>query len=133
MNNWDMCEVEFINYRKDGSTFWTRTSLVPVSDGEGGYSHWVAIGRDISQQKKIDLQLTESLKEKNILLSEIHHRVKNNLAVVSGMMKVTGTKTKSQLIKDALQPEIDRARRKRLISRKLSIDLDLDFRQPQKP
>jgi metal-responsive CopG/Arc/MetJ family transcriptional regulator len=42
-------------------------------------------------------------------------------------MKVTGAKTKSQLIKNALQAEIDRAKRKRLITRKGTIDLDIDL------
>lgn len=42
-------------------------------------------------------------------------------------MKVTGATTKSQLIKDALKAEIDRARRKRLITKKGTIDLDIDL------
>jgi metal-responsive CopG/Arc/MetJ family transcriptional regulator len=42
-------------------------------------------------------------------------------------MKATGAKTKSQLIKDALQAEIDRAKRKRLIAKKGTVDLDIDL------
>lgn len=42
-------------------------------------------------------------------------------------MKETGAKTKSQLIKDALQAQIDRAKRKRLIAAKGTIDLDIDL------
>ena len=42
-------------------------------------------------------------------------------------MKVTGAKTKSQLIKDALQAEIDRVKRKRLISKKGTVDLEIDL------
>ncbi|SMO83060.1 type II toxin-antitoxin system VapB family antitoxin [Gracilimonas mengyeensis] len=42
-------------------------------------------------------------------------------------MEATGSKTKSQLVKDALQAQIDRAKRKRLITRKGSIDLDIDL------
>lgn len=42
-------------------------------------------------------------------------------------MKVTGAATKSQLNKDALQAEIDRAKRKRLIARKGTLDLDIDL------
>ena len=85
---WEICEVEFINYRKDGSEFWIHTSMIPVADKSGGYSHWVVIGREISDRKKYETDLKKSLDEKEILLSEIHHRVKNNLAVVSGMMQL---------------------------------------------
>jgi len=42
-------------------------------------------------------------------------------------MKETGAKTKSQLVKNALQAEIDRAKRKRLITLKGKIDLDIDL------
>ena len=42
-------------------------------------------------------------------------------------MKVTGSKTKSQLIKNALQAQIDREKRKKLIARKGTIDLDIDL------
>ncbi len=42
-------------------------------------------------------------------------------------MKETGAKTKSQLVKNALQAEIDRAKRKRLITLKGKIDLNIDL------
>jgi len=42
-------------------------------------------------------------------------------------MKATGAKTKSELIKDALQAEIDRVKRKRLITKKGTVDLDIDL------
>jgi Arc/MetJ family transcription regulator len=47
--------------------------------------------------------------------------------LVEEAMKVTGATTKSQLIKDALQAEIDRAKRKRLITKKGTVDLDIDL------
>ncbi len=88
MNNWEICEAEFINYHKDGTEFWVNTSMIPVPDKAGGFSHWVVIGRDISERKGYESDLKKSLTEKEVLLSEIHHRVKNNLAVVSGMMQL---------------------------------------------
>lgn len=47
--------------------------------------------------------------------------------LIDEAMKVTGAKTKSQLIKDALQEQIDRSKRKKLISLKGTIDLDIDL------
>lgn len=43
---------------------------------------------DITQQKEIQSKLEHSLLEKEVLLSEVHHRVKNNLAIVSGLMQL---------------------------------------------
>jgi len=47
--------------------------------------------------------------------------------LIEEAMKATGATTKSQLIKDALQAEIDKAKRKRLIAKKGTIDLDIDL------
>lgn len=47
--------------------------------------------------------------------------------LIDEAMKVTGASTKSQLIKQVLQAEIDRTKRKRLIARKGTLDLDVDL------
>lgn len=47
--------------------------------------------------------------------------------LIDEAMRLTGAATKSQLIKDALQAEINRVKRKRLITRKGTIDLDTDL------
>lgn len=49
----------------------------------GGVSFFA---KDISERKAIEQRLSASLKEKEILLAEVHHRVKNNLAIISGIL-----------------------------------------------
>lgn len=51
-------------------------------------TYLIGTGQDISEQKEIQHKLEQSLKEKNVLLAELHHRVKNNLAVISGIIEL---------------------------------------------
>ena len=48
----------------------------------------VNLENEIAEKSKINTELERTIREKEILLSEIHHRVKNNLAVVSGLIEL---------------------------------------------
>ncbi len=63
----------------------------------------VAVATDITQRKKADKQLRDSLREKEVLLSEIHHRVKNNLAVISGLLQLQIFETQNEEVNKALK------------------------------
>ena len=45
---------ELLIYRKDGSTLWTESTLVPVSDDEGVLRHWVSVTREVSERKRTE-------------------------------------------------------------------------------
>jgi PAS domain S-box-containing protein len=63
---------------------------------------YMAAIRDISDRKIIEQQIEASLKEKELLLSEIHHRVKNNFEIISSLLDMSSMATENQEIKNLL-------------------------------
>ncbi|MEL7833231.1 PAS domain S-box protein [Fodinibius sp. Rm-B-1B1-1] len=107
MDRWESYEAELINYKKSGEEFWVRISMTPVK-GPNQTHYWVCVGRDITEQKKHENELRESLKEKETLLLEIHHRVKNNLAVISGMIQLQAYETENKKFSEQLFDSVAR-------------------------
>lgn len=54
----------------------------------GNKTYMIGTGQDISGLKKTQRALEKSLEEKEVMLTEIHHRVKNNLAIISGLIQM---------------------------------------------
>lgn len=63
----------------------------------------IYVASDISTQKDAEEKISESLKEKNVLLAEIHHRVKNNLAVISGLIEMQVWNVEDEEIRNVLR------------------------------
>ncbi|MEX2351814.1 MAG: PAS domain S-box protein [Balneolaceae bacterium] len=108
LEKWKACHVELINYKRSGESFWTSLSMVPVKDSKGEYTHWISIARDVTERKTQEQAIRESLKEKDILLAEIHHRVKNNLAVISAMLQLQASEDGNEELSDKLYDSITR-------------------------
>jgi PAS domain S-box-containing protein len=69
-----------------GHELYFSTSLNPVKDDRGRVIAVAGIVRDITESKLAEEQIRASLLEKEVLLKEIHHRVKNNLQIISGLL-----------------------------------------------
>ena len=74
-------EGEAVAQRCDGEKFHQGFSLTALDDGG-----LICVCRDISERKRQEDQIKASLLEKEVLLAEVHHRVKNNLQIVSSLL-----------------------------------------------
>lgn len=106
----ERCQLEIAYLDKTDQEKWAHISFAPVRDGEGKYSHWICIGRDVTERRHRINQLRDSLQEKETLLMEIHHRVKNNLAVVSSMMQLQAMEDQDEILQKKLYDSVSRIR-----------------------
>jgi len=89
--------------KKDGSSIYVEASFNLRKDSEGNPIGFRGIVRDITDRKEREEKIKDSLKEKEVLLGEIHHRVKNNLAVISGLLYLQAEKTDTEAGRNLLQ------------------------------
>ncbi|MEX2604095.1 MAG: PAS domain S-box protein [Gracilimonas sp.] len=95
-------EVTDKRIRKDGTVLDVIIYAVPVvveKSVVGIYGIYV----DITDRKKAEEQVHKSLREKEILLAEVHHRVKNNLAVITGLLELQSYSAENESAKRILK------------------------------
>ncbi|HAH51957.1 MAG TPA: hypothetical protein DCL80_12155 [Balneola sp.] len=96
------------NYTKSGKIIdcvWYNTV---VKNSSGEITTVMSLVEDITEKKKSEEIIENSLKEKTTLLSEIHHRVKNNLAIVSGLLQLQKNEVKDEKVTAAFEQSINR-------------------------
>ncbi len=74
--------------RKDGSRFWARWVTEPVYETTGEFRGLAKVMRDETDRQRADELVRSSLREKEELLKEVHHRVKNNLQVIVSLLNM---------------------------------------------
>ena len=77
-----------------GNERWVRTNGVPIMK-DGKCVQVSGTFMDITQEKEREQKLKDNLKEKEVMLAEIHHRVKNNLAIISAMLELQAYSSES--------------------------------------
>jgi PAS domain S-box-containing protein len=103
--------------RADGTIFPIELSINKIEGTDP--PKFTGFMRDITDRKRKEQKILYSLKEKKIMLQEIHHRIKNNMAVVSGLLELQAMSTEDKNLKDILKKSQMRIHSMAMIHEKL--------------
>ncbi|MCA1761463.1 MAG: PAS domain S-box protein [Cryomorphaceae bacterium] len=103
-------QFEGVIYTRKGEKVWLENHYTPVYT-DNRITEISCVSYEITERKLIDEQMHESIREKEILLQEVHHRVKNNLQVISSILNL-----QSAYVKDSNSLNILRESQNRIKS-----------------
>lgn len=88
--------------RKSGDTFFGEKRLRHITDEKGAPDGFIATMRDITERKEAEKRINDLLQEKEILLHEVHHRVKNNMSSIASLLSLQADRTPDSAASQAL-------------------------------
>jgi PAS domain S-box-containing protein len=118
-------DMEYNLIKKDGTRYPSEFNTSLIKDGSGKAIGLMAIIKDITIRKKAEERLKKSLKEKSVLLQEIHHRVKNNLQTMVSLLHLQSNQVTDKKIKEALKESEQRIHSMALVHEQLYFSKDL--------
>jgi len=110
---------------KTGESIWVEISSAPLKDADGKIIGSIGIHSDITDRKKYENTIETSLKQKDLLLKEIHHRVKNNLQIISSLIKLQSAHVNDKEIHSLFAESQNRIKTMALIHEKLYRSSDI--------
>lgn len=84
----DQYQMDKRYIRGDGEVIWVRISVRMVKDVSGNPLYFLPMIENINERKQMENEIKASLKEKETLLREIHHRVKNNMQIINSLLSL---------------------------------------------
>lgn len=75
-------QVELLNYRKDGSTFWNEVTLAPITEDDGSVRYYAGFQQDVTTRKEYEHKLEEQRNDLSMLNQLVRHDIRNDLQLV---------------------------------------------------
>jgi PAS domain S-box-containing protein len=86
---WQPIHIEILNYRKDGTEFWSDLNIFPVANDSGLYTHWVGVQRDVTHRKHQEQEILKALEQekelnelKSCFVSTASHEFRTPLSTI---------------------------------------------------
>jgi two-component sensor histidine kinase len=89
--------------KKDGTRFWISTTARVVRGELGECRYYEGMSLDITNRKILEDRVREDIREKSVLLKEIHHRVKNNLQIIVSLLNLQSGNMKDRKVLAAFE------------------------------
>jgi len=105
--------------RKNGSLAWMEARVALLHAASGSDRMIVLTLHDITAQREHERQIQSSLQEKEVMLKEIHHRVKNNLQVVQSLLKMSARKLGDSDARVAIESTVERVHAMSMVHERL--------------
>ncbi len=110
---------EFHNIRKDGSMYWESATISPIFDDSGAIEQFAAVKEDITERKASEDKIQNLLVEKELILKEVHHRIKNNMNTIKGLLYLQAVEMKDASAAGALHDAENRVQSMMILYDKL--------------
>jgi PAS domain S-box-containing protein len=110
---------ELLNVSKEGREFPIQLTTSKILNEKGRIIGLVGVSRDISESRNAEEKLKQALSQKEILLKEVYHRVKNNLQVIYSLLHIQSINVKDPLSKQIFKETQNRIRLMSAIHEKL--------------
>jgi len=115
---------EYLAVKKDNSKFYVELSSSVLFDSKGDPESILFVERDITERKQAEEEIKRQLAEKEILLKEVHHRIKNNIASIGGLLSLHVQSATNPEATAVLQDAIGRVNSMRVLYDKLLLSED---------
>ena len=115
-------ESRFVD--KNGVIKWVIVHLTTIRKNKK-INYILGIASDITEQKVAEIKLNSSLNEKNNLLQEIHHRVKNNMQIISSLLNLQKQYVNDDETVNVLQESQNRVKSMAMVHEKIYLSEDL--------